>query len=102
MTRAQILAPGLALIGLGLALSACGKQGELDRPGPLWGPNSKADYSAAKRAQAAAASNATAAGAPGQPPLTGPGSNPFANTAPPALAPIPGEKTYPSGAPRSQ
>jgi hypothetical protein len=99
MNRAQILA-GLALIGL--ALSACGKQGELDRPGPLWSPKSKADYAAAKRAQADAASNATAAGAPGQPPKTGPGSNPFADTAPPAQAPIPGERTYPSGAPSPQ
>jgi len=94
----------LAAIGLVLAggLSGCGKQGDLDRPGPLWGPKSKADYAAQKRAQAEAASNATAAGQPGQPPRTGPGSNPYANPAPPAQAPIPGERTYPSGAPNPQ
>ncbi len=99
MSRAAILTlSGLSALAL---LTACGKQGDLDRPGPLWGPKARADYSKAKRDQAAAASNATAAGAPGQPPAQGPGSNPYANPAPPPLAPIPGEKTYPSGAPQS-
>ena len=96
MTRSVRLIAVLVLTGLA---TACGKQGELERPGPLWGPQAKADYAAQKRAQAAAASNAAMAGKPGQPPLTGPGSDPYANTAPPALAPIPGERTYPSGAP---
>ena len=100
MTRAlalAILGPALAA-----ALSACGKQGDLDRPGPLWGPKAKAEYAAQKRAQAEAASNAAEAGQPGQPPASGPGSNPYANPAPPAQAPIPGERTYPSGAPNPQ
>ena len=94
----------LAILGpaLAAALSACGKQGDLDRPGPLWGPKAKAEYAAQKRAQAEAASNAAEAGQPGQPPASGPGSNPYANPAPPAQAPIPGERTYPSGAPNPQ
>ena len=98
----RVLAPAAAAVVLAGALAACGKQGDLDRPGPLWGAKAKADYAAQKRAQAAAASNATAAGQPGQPPTTGPGSNPYANPAPPAQAPIPGERTYPSGAPQPQ
>jgi len=100
MTRASMLA--FAGLALAITLCACGKEGDLDRPGPLWGAQTKADYAAQKRAQAEAASNAAAAGQPGQPPKSGPGSNPFANPAPPAQAPIPGEKTYPSGAPQPQ
>lgn len=98
----RVLASAIVGLVLAGALSACGKQGDLDRPGPLWGPKAKADYAAQKRAQAEAASNATAAGQPGQPPANGPGSNPYANPAPPAQAPIPGERTYPSGAPSPQ
>src|SRR5579871_4221383 len=100
MKRATIVA--LAGLSLFAAAVGCGKQGDLERPGPLWGPKARADYSQAKRDQAAAASNATAAGQPGQPPAQGPGSNPYANPAPPPLAPIPGEKTNPSGAPQPQ
>jgi hypothetical protein len=34
----------LLLLGLAaLALSACGKAGALERPGPMWGPGSGAD-----------------------------------------------------------
>jgi hypothetical protein len=105
MKRASILAgAGVALAGLtmALALASCGLRGELDRPNsPLWGPKSKADYAQAKRDQAAAASNSTAQGKAGQPPQSGPGSDPYSNLAPPSQAPIPGERTNPSGAPPS-
>lgn len=97
----RALAITLAGLALAASLAACGKQGDLDRPGPLWGPKSKADYAAQKRAQAEQASNAAQAGETGHPPAQGPGSNPYANPAPPALAPIPGERTYPSGPPPS-
>jgi hypothetical protein len=106
MKRASILAgAGVILAGLtaAAALASCGMRGELDRPNsPLWSPKSKADYAQAKRDQAAAASNATAAGQPGQPPQSGPGADPYSNLAPPSQAPIPGERTNPSGAPPSQ
>ena len=50
--------PRLALAAAGLtallALGACGKQGELERPAPLWGAKAKADYEAEQRAIAAA------------------------------------------------
>ena len=100
MRRAVILVfGGLALAG---ALVGCGLQGQLERPNsPHWGPKSKADYAQAKRDQAAAASNAAAANQPGQPPQSGPGSNPYSNLAPPSQAPIPGERTNPSGPPPS-
>jgi hypothetical protein len=96
MKRASILV--LAGFALATIVAACGKEGDLDRPGPMWGPKSRADYSAAKRDQAEQASNSAAAGDPGQPPAQGPGSNPYANPAPPSQAPIPGERTNPSGA----
>jgi hypothetical protein len=43
-----------ALIISGLALAACGKQGELDRPAPLFGEKAKAQYEAERRAAARA------------------------------------------------
>ena len=104
MTRAQIATPFIVLAALAAVaggVAACGRQGDLDRPGPLWGPKSRADYAAAKRAQAEAASNATAANKPGQPPLAGPGSNPYANPGPISQSPVPGEKPNPSGAPNN-
>jgi predicted small lipoprotein YifL len=99
MKRTSMLV--LAGAALVLTVAACGKEGDLDRPGPLWGPQSKADYAAAKRAQADQASNATASGQPGQPPKTGPGSNPYADPGPISQSPIPGEKPNPSGAPQT-
>jgi predicted small lipoprotein YifL len=95
MTRAMVLA--LAGVLLLATVAACGKEGPLDRPGPIFGPKHSAAYSQAKRDQAAAASNAAAAGEPGQPPAQGPGSNPYANPAPPSQAPIPGERANPPG-----
>ena len=46
-------------LGLGVALAGCGRQGDLDRPGPLWGAKAKADWAAAHQpaANSAPASN---------------------------------------------
>jgi len=47
------LAPKILLLaGAALALAACGKVGELDRPGPLWGDKAKADWAAQQKAAA--------------------------------------------------
>jgi hypothetical protein len=91
----------LALAGLSVivALASCGKQAELQRPGPLWGAKAKADYAAQKRAQADNASNAAAANK-----VIGPQSpalHPYTDPAPAYQVPIPGERTYPSGTPDS-
>ena len=50
MTRGLILALAVGAMALGLA--ACGKQGDLERPAPLWGEKAKADYEAQKRKDA--------------------------------------------------
>lgn len=42
----------LVLAGAALALAACGKVGELDRPAPLWGDKAKADWAAQQKAAA--------------------------------------------------
>jgi predicted small lipoprotein YifL len=52
MTRALTLA--LAVAAIAVALAACGKQGGLERPGPLWGDKAKADYAAQQQKAAAA------------------------------------------------
>ena len=90
--HAIIAASALVLIA---ALGACGKQGDLDRPGPLWGAKAKADYAAQKRNEAETATN-EAQGDRAIPPQN-PAVEPFANTAPVSQLPIPGEKTLPSG-----
>ncbi|MGA0599921.1 hypothetical protein ACO2Q3_04370 [Caulobacter sp. KR2-114] len=42
----------IALAAAGLTLAACGKVGELDRPGPMWGAKAKADWAAQQKAAA--------------------------------------------------
>ncbi len=42
------------------ALSACGKTGELERPGPLWGPDERAPDARAKEEAARRAASAQA------------------------------------------
>ena len=96
MTRTLILS--LAAASLVIALAGCGKQGDLDRPGPIWSAQTKAEAAAQKRAQADAASNATAAGQPIGP--QNPAVVPYTTTQPISSAPIPGERTNPSGAPQ--
>ena len=96
MMRTLILA--LTAASLAAALAGCGKQGDLDRPGPMWSAQTKAEYAAQKRAQADAASNAAAANqaiGPQNPAVT-----PYTTTEPARVAPIPGERTYPSGTPQ--
>jgi hypothetical protein len=80
------------------AVAACGKQGDLDRPGPMWSAQTKAEAAAQKRAQADAASNATAANRTIGP--QNPAVVPYTTTEPARVAPIPGERTYPSGTPQ--
>ena len=96
MKRTLVLV--LAAAALAAPLAACGKQGDLDRPGPMWSAQTKAEYAAQKRAQADAASNATAAGKPIGP--QSPAVQPYTTTEPIGSAPIPGERTNPSGAPQ--
>jgi hypothetical protein len=57
MTRRQRnLTLGLAsLLVVAGGLSACGKQGVLDQPPPLFGSRARAEYEASKKAEAAAA-----------------------------------------------
>jgi len=87
----------VALAGLALvaAVASCGKQADLDRPGP--GPKARAEYSAQKRAQAAKVDNQTEANAVAEP--QNPAIEPYTTTTPTPQAPIPGERVYPSGAP---
>jgi len=42
----------LGVLGLGLTLSACGKQGDLETAPPLWGERARAEVAAKKKAQA--------------------------------------------------
>ena len=51
----------ISLLGLTLTLSACGKQGNLDQPAPLFGAKEKAEFEARKKAEAEAAEKAKAA-----------------------------------------
>lgn len=54
MTRPVLILSTAALLAASLALSGCGKVGELERPAPMWGAKAKADYEAQKKAEAAA------------------------------------------------
>jgi predicted small lipoprotein YifL len=47
MTRAFVSILIAAVMAASLA--GCGKQGALERPGPLWGDKAKADYAAQQR-----------------------------------------------------
>jgi hypothetical protein len=53
--RSDLIA--LATAGV-LMVSACGKQGKLDQPAPLFGAEAKAAYAAKKQAEADAAAKA--------------------------------------------
>jgi hypothetical protein len=48
----------ISLLGVMLGLSACGKQGDLDQPAPLFGAKEQAQYEARKQAEAQAAEKA--------------------------------------------
>ena len=97
MMRTALFA--LAGLALAAALASCGKQGPLDRPGPMWGPKAKAEYSAQKRAQAARVDSESAANSTAEP--QNPALEPYTTTAPTPQSPVPGERVYPSGAPQT-
>lgn len=59
----------VAAAGL-LLISACGKQGKLDQPAPLFGAEAKAAYAAKKQAEADAAAKAAEAKVVTPQPLT--------------------------------
>lgn len=52
----------LPLAVLALTAAACGKQGELERPAPLWDPAKKAAWEAERRAASAQANQPARAG----------------------------------------
>jgi len=89
----------VALAGLSFlaALASCGKQGDLERPGPLFSPNTKAEVAAQQRARADSASNAAAANRVSPP--QNPAIVPYTTTEPISQAPIPGQRPRPSGSP---
>ena len=67
LNRSALMA--LASAGL-LLVSACGKQGKLDQPAPLFGAEAKAAYAAKKQAEADAAAKAAEAKVVTPQPLT--------------------------------
>lgn len=82
----------LALTGLftgALALGACGKQGELERPAPLWGDKAKAEYQAQKKREQEEREAAAANGGSSTLVRPGPG-DPGQPGVPARTAPIPG------------
>lgn len=95
MKRIAILA--LAAFAVASAVASCGRQGDLQRPGPMWGPRHRAAVAAQQRREAETASNATAAGTPIPP--QNPAIQPYTNPGPIQDTPIPGERTNPSGSP---
>lgn len=52
----------LALAALALTAAACGKQGELERPAPMWDPAKRAAWEAERRAASAQANQPARAG----------------------------------------
>lgn len=52
----------LALAALAVTAAACGKQGTLDRPAPMWDPAKKAAWEAERRAASAQANQPARAG----------------------------------------
>ena len=94
MMRPLLVLAAAAL--LAAPLGACGKQGDLERPAPLWGARAKAEYEAQKRAQADVKTKEAQGNQIETLPDEGPGSNPFTNPAPPRTVPIPGQQQSPT------
>jgi len=92
MTRLFISA--LAMGALALSLTACGRQGDLDRPGPMWGAQAKAEYAAKKRHEADQKTNQAESNQietlPGE-------GDPTTNPAPERSDPIQGQRPDPYG-----
>ncbi len=63
MTRRPLNRSALIVVAAAglLTVSACGKQGKLDQPAPLFGAEAKAAYAAKKQAEADAAAKAAEA-----------------------------------------
>jgi hypothetical protein len=97
------LATGVALIGA-LALAACGKEGSLERPAPLFGAKAKSDFAAEKKReqrQALANRRGDNGGDPAPPaPDYGQGDpalDPLRAAPPPGAAPNPFSNPNPGG-----
>ena len=106
MSRNRVL-PVAALVALAATLSACGKQGVLERPAPLFGARAKAEYEAekaqeakdeAQRAQQRGTTTSSSAGSDNSPRTTRDVLDPGQRLSPASAAPIPGAPN-PLGAP---
>jgi len=93
MTRTLVAIAAITLAGA--SLCACGKQGDLERPAPLWGAKARAEYEAQKREQADRKTNEAQGNQIETLPDEGPGSDPYANPAPPRAQPIQGTPPSP-------
>jgi hypothetical protein len=109
VTRLAAFAALTAALAGGLA--ACGKQGVLERPAPLFGAKAKAQYEAEKAAEARAAAEAAARrdaangnqrdNSENAPPTTRSVRDPAQVLRPASQAPIAGAPSGPGGAPPS-
>ncbi|WP_165799366.1 hypothetical protein [Caulobacter zeae] len=93
MIRPATLLAIAALCLTGAALSACGKQAELERPAPLWGPEKKA-AEASKRREASARANQ-----PARPNGTQENIDPASSNRTTRAAPLRGAPSDPFGGP---
>ncbi|NBU27794.1 MAG: hypothetical protein EBS42_06150 [Caulobacteraceae bacterium] len=91
--RASILA---LMLLTAPALSGCGRMGELERPGPLWGPEDRAKEEAAQRAASAAANK------PSKPGSDEEVRDPATSSATIRQQPIAGSPSDPLGGPSAQ
>ena len=85
-----------AALLVAVSLAGCGKQGDLERPAPLWSAKAKAEYAAQKRQQADVKTKEAQGNTIETLPDEGEGSNPFTNPAPPRTVPIPGQHQSPT------
>lgn len=77
----------------GLSLAACGKQGELERPAPMWGAAEKAKYEADQRAAGATGNKASNPGSNGE------NIDPATSSATSRQVPVKGSNPDPFGGP---
>ena len=97
MTRSRALSVMSALSLLVLGLAACGKQGELQRPGPLWGPDARARAAATRSEQTTP--RQTRQGQPQDAGAPTDNSLPVQGRGPAGTLPIEGDRPDPSAAP---
>jgi predicted small lipoprotein YifL len=96
MIRPLILLATASALAIGLG--ACGKQGDLERPAPMWGAAAKAEYEAQRRQQADTKTREAQGSQIETLPDEGPGSDPNTNPAPIRSNPIQGTRPDPFGA----